>query len=162
MYVTYTPEAKSCVSLYDKLFLSYGPIFGKAAYFHSMGSGFRDTGRFSKLPYLNMKLSKWPKFLKLHIYTLSTPRGRNWAYFCSTGSGSRYAGQFSKSPYFGMKLGKWLKFQKLHIYDLNCSRVPNFTLFCSTVARFPDNWGFWFGYRVQWWIWNFLKKRVPC
>ncbi len=38
---------------------------------------FRDTGQFSKLPYLGMKLGKWPKFLKLHIYPLSTPGGRN-------------------------------------------------------------------------------------
>ncbi len=28
----------------------------KCAYFRSMGSGFRNTGRFSKLPYLGMKL----------------------------------------------------------------------------------------------------------
>ena len=28
-----------------------------------------------------------PKFHKLHIYTLSTPEGPNWAYFCSMGSG---------------------------------------------------------------------------
>ncbi len=36
-------------------------------YFSSIGSGFRDTGQFSKLPYLGMKLGKWPKFQKLHI-----------------------------------------------------------------------------------------------
>ncbi len=37
------------------------------AYFGSTGSGFRDTGWFSKLPYLGMKVGKWPKFKKLHI-----------------------------------------------------------------------------------------------
>ena len=46
-----------------------------------MCNGFRDTGRFSKLPYLGMKLSHWPKFQKMHIYTLSTPWGRNWAFY---------------------------------------------------------------------------------
>ncbi len=42
------------------------------AYFRSMGSGSRDTGRFSKLPYLDMELGHWAKFQKLHIYCLST------------------------------------------------------------------------------------------
>ncbi len=54
-------------------------------YFCSKGSGFQDTGPFSKLPHLGMKLGKWPKFHKLHIYSLSTPGGRNGAYFCSVG-----------------------------------------------------------------------------
>ncbi len=39
-------------------------------------------------------------------------------------------------------------------------RVPNFTPFCSTIARFPDNWGFWFLHRLQWWIWYFRKRFV--
>ncbi len=30
-------------------------------------ASFRDTDRFSKLPYLGMKLGHWPKFKKLHI-----------------------------------------------------------------------------------------------
>ena len=47
------------------------------AYFRSTGSGFHDMGRFSKLPYLGMKLGHWPKFQKLHIYyfVLSLPQG---------------------------------------------------------------------------------------
>ena len=40
-----------------------------------MGSGFRDTGRFSKLPYLGMKLAHWPQFQKMHIYTIFLPKG---------------------------------------------------------------------------------------
>ena len=67
----------------------YPPGNQNWAYFHSTGSGFRDTGRFSRLPYFGMKLGKWPKFQKLHIYSLSTVEGQNWAYFCSTGSGFR-------------------------------------------------------------------------
>ncbi len=34
-----------------------------------------------------MELGNWPKFQKLHLYSLSTPGGRNWASFPSTGSG---------------------------------------------------------------------------
>ncbi len=83
---------------------------GNWAYFCSMGSSFQDTGHFSNLPYLGMKLSKWPKFQKLHMYPLSTPGGWNSGYFCSTGSGFRDTGRFSKLPYLGIKLGKWPKF----------------------------------------------------
>ncbi len=75
--------------------------------------------RFSKLPYLRMKLGHWPKCQKLHIYPLSPPRGGNRPYFSSMGSGFRDTGRFSKLPYLGMKLGKWPKFQKLHIYPLS-------------------------------------------
>ena len=45
------------------------------AYFRSTGSGFWDIGRFSKLPYLGMKLGHWQKFQKLRTYSLSTPGG---------------------------------------------------------------------------------------
>ncbi len=43
------------------------------AYFCSTGRGFRITGRFSKLPYLGMKLGHWPKWQKLHIYFVKYP-----------------------------------------------------------------------------------------
>ncbi len=137
--------------------LGHGPMFQKLhihslsipgcqnwAYFCCMGSGFRDNGWFSKLPYLGipkygpvfkmpylgMKLGKWPKFQRLRIYCLSTPGGRNWAYFRSTdssfpdtadfhncqiwawnlaiGKSSRSCWdteRFSKLPYLGMKSG---------------------------------------------------------
>ncbi len=55
--------------------LSLGGGVKISAYFCSTGSGFRDMGQFSKLPYLGMKYGKWPKFQKLHIYCLSTPPG---------------------------------------------------------------------------------------
>ncbi len=106
--------------------------------FYSTDSGFRDIGRFSKLPYLGMKLGHQPKFQKLHIYPLSTPRGQNWAYFSSTGSGFRDTGQFSKLPYLGMKLGKRPKLQKPHIYPLSTSRGRNWAYFCSTDSGFWD------------------------
>ena len=42
---------------------------------------------------------------------------------------------------------------KSYLYTLNTYRGgSNFTAFCSTVACFPDNWGFWFYHKVQWWI----------
>ncbi len=85
------PEVALIFSFYPK----WG---GNWAYIHSTGSGFRGTGPFWKLPYLGMKLSKWPKFQKLHIHSLSTPRSQNWAYFCSTGSSFQDTGQFSNLP----------------------------------------------------------------
>ncbi len=63
-------------------------------YFCSTGSGFRDTGQFSNMPYLGMKLGKWPKFQKLSIYSLYYPRDPNFTPFCST------AGHFQDSGYF--------------------------------------------------------------
>ncbi len=56
------------------------------AYFLSTSSGFWDTGRFWKLPYLGMKPGIWKKVQKLHMHPLSAPGGPNWAYFRSTGS----------------------------------------------------------------------------
>ena len=46
-------------------------------------------------------------------------------------------------------------------HELNCyPGIPNFPPFCSTIARFPDNWGFWFLHRVQWWICNFREEFI--
>ena len=148
--------------------LSFYPKGRSRVYFSSMGIGFWDTGRFSKLPYLGMKpaidqssrsctytlstpgggvetelifalwaavseiranfqnsyiwawnLASGRSFQKLHICSLSTPGGRNWAYFCSRGSGFWDTGQFSNLPYLRMKLGKWPKFHNLHIHSLS-------------------------------------------
>ncbi len=54
------------------------------ACFCSTGSGFRGTDRFSKLPYLRMKLGHWPKFQKLHVYFLflNYPRVPHFTLFC--------------------------------------------------------------------------------
>ncbi len=94
-------------------------------YFRFMSSGFCDTGRYSELPYLAMKHGKWPKFRKLHIYSLCTPVGRNWAYFPSMGTGFRDTGRLLKLPYLGMKLGHGPKWQKLHIYSFSPPRGRN-------------------------------------
>ncbi len=124
------------------------------AYFCSMGSGSRHTQiRFPnmKLPYLGIKLSKWPKFQKLHTYSLSTPGGRNWAYFRSTGSGFRDTDRFSKLPYLGMKLGNWPKFQKLHIYNLKYSESQILLRFAvrSLVFQIIEVFGFSIGYNGE-------------
>ncbi len=43
---------------------------------------------------LENQLGHWPKFQKLRIHSLSTPRGWNWAYCRSMGSGFRDTGRF--------------------------------------------------------------------
>ena len=91
--------------LYGQRFLRYGPVFKNAIFghgtlqvakvsevahihsFYPRGSKvslfllyrqrFLSTGLFLKLPYLGMKFGKWSKFQRLHIYTLSTLKGRN-------------------------------------------------------------------------------------
>ena len=98
----------------------------------STGSGFRDTERFLKLPYLGMKPGEWPKCQKLNIYPISTPWGRNWAYFSSTRSGFQDMGRFSILSYLGMKLSHHQNFQKLHIYPLPSLGVRNWVHFHST------------------------------
>ncbi len=99
---------------------------------------FWDTGGFLNLPYLSMKLTHWPKFQKLKIYSFSVPWGRNWAYFCSTSRGFWDTDRFSKLPYLGMKLGHWPKSQKLHIYSLSAPRDRNWAYFRSTGSGFWD------------------------
>ena len=75
----------------------------------------------------------WPKCQNLHIYSLSTPVGLNWAYFRSMGSGVRDKGWFSKLLYLGMKLGHW---PKLHIYSLSTPGGQNWAYFRSTGSGF--------------------------
>ncbi len=60
--LTIGQSARSCTYT---LFLPQGVEIELVLPGSSTGSGFRETGRFSKLPYLGMKLGKWPKFQKL-------------------------------------------------------------------------------------------------
>ena len=98
-------------------FQKFPPNGSKLTLFRSTGSRLWDMSRFQNC-HIGMKLGHWPKFQKLHIYSLSTPWGQNWAYFCSTGSSFTDMDRFSKLPYLGMKLGHFPKCQKLHIYSL--------------------------------------------
>ncbi len=84
-----------------------------------------------------MKLGHWPKFQKLHIHSISTEGGRNWAYFCSLDIGFRDTDPFSKLPSLGRELGHLLKFQKLHIYSLSTPRVSKLNLFSLYGKPFP-------------------------
>ncbi len=60
-------SSRSCTY---SLFLPQG--VENLACFNSTGSGFQDTGRFSKFAiFRGMKLGHWPKFQKLHIYFLN-------------------------------------------------------------------------------------------
>ncbi len=60
------------------------------AHSRSTDSGFRDTGRFSKLSYLGRNSKK------LHIYSLSIPRGWNWACFALRAAISKIRANFQK------------------------------------------------------------------
>ncbi len=98
----------------------------------------------------------WPKFQKLHIFSLSTPWSRtwsrNWAYFCFMGSGFRDTGWFSKLPQSAMKYGHWQRFQKLYIHSLSYPMIrPR-----------GQNWDYFHsmgsGFQVmgQFWAWNLV------
>ncbi len=50
-------------------------------YFRSTGSGFRDTGRFSKLPYLGMKLDHWQKVPEVARTRSFYPKGSKSSLF---------------------------------------------------------------------------------
>ncbi len=52
------------------------------------------------LPYLGMKLGKWPKFQTLHMYPLAAAEGWNLSSFCSMGNCFQDTGQFSKIAIF--------------------------------------------------------------
>ncbi len=119
--------------------------------FLSTGCGFRDTGWFSKLPYLGIKPRIWKSsrsciwtlFLFLHkgveielIFAL-----RFWD-----------TDWFSKLPYLGMKPGIWKKFlmdplstpegRKLSLFSLYRQRFPRYRLFLKITIQgmIPGIW----------------------
>ncbi len=79
------------------------------------------TNRFSKLPYLGMKLGHWQKFQKWHVYCLSI-RGSKLSLL------ALYCQRFLRyRPIFKIAiLGMKLKFQKFHIYSWNYPPSPTF------------------------------------
>ncbi len=150
------PEVAHILPFYPRrctytLFLPHGieiePIFALRAVVSEVWANFQNChiwewnlAIFSKLPYLGMKLGKWPKFQKLH--PLSTPGGQIWGYFHSTGSGFPDTGRFSKLPYLGMKLGHWPKFRKLHIYSLYYPKSQISLRFALQLAKILANFPF--------------------
>ncbi len=145
------------------LFLSQGRR--KWTYFCSRGSGFWDTGRFSKLPYLGIELGPWQKLQKLHIHILSTPGCRNWAYFRSTDNGFRFTGQFIELPYLGIELGHRLKLQKLRILSLSTPGGRHWPNFLSTASGLRDTGQFsklpYLGMKLKHWE-KFQMLHTDC
>ncbi len=101
---------------------------------------------------------KWPlaKVPEIAHILSFYPTGSKFSLFSSTGSGLWDMDRFSKLPYLGIQL----KVPEVTHIVPKLHWVPNFTPFCSTIARFPENWGFRFLYRVQWWIWKFRTNIV--
>ena len=110
------------------------------AYFRSIGCTFWDSGSFSQLPYLGMKLGKYQSSRSCTCILFLARGGVGWnlGYFCSPSSGFWYTGQCSKLPHLGMKLGKCPKFQKLHIYPLSTTGGRNWAYFRSMDCGFQD------------------------
>ena len=93
------------------------------ACFRSTGSGFWDTGWFSKLPYLGMKTGIWKseKVPEVAYGPSFYPRRSKWSLFSLYGQW--FPGRFWKLPYLGMKTGIWKKCQKLHMHPLSTPGV---------------------------------------
>ncbi len=108
-------------------------------YSSSMGSGFWDTGRFSKLPYLCMKLivGQSPRICT-YMYTLLPQGVEIEVIFGCMGNGFWDTGQFSKLPYLGMKPAHCPKSHKLHPSSRSVSRGRNWAYFCSTGSGVRD------------------------
>ena len=97
----------------------------------STGSGFQDTGRFSKFSYMGINFRSC-------IYTLFLPQGVEIELIVALWAAvSEVQANFQKLPYLGMKLGKWPKFQKLHIYPLSTPGGRNWGYFLLYGQRFP-------------------------
>ncbi len=124
--------------LYRQQFLRYGPIFKIAIYEH-------ETWSLEKVPEVAHI------YIYIYIYSLSIPRGRNWAYFHSTGSGFRDTGHFSKLPHLGMKYGHWPKFKKLHICSLSTHQFKIELIFALRAALSKILADF---YNCHTWAWN--------
>ncbi len=105
---------------------------------------------------LENQLGHWPKFQKLHIYSLSTPGRWTWDYFHSKGSRFWDIGYFSKLPYLAIKLGHWQKFRKLHIYSLLPQGVEIKLIF-TLRAAVSEIWADFQNCHI--WAWNLVIGR---
>ena len=106
--------------------------------FRSTGSGFCDTGTLSKLAYLGMKHGHWPKFQKLHVYSLSAQGGWNLDYFHPNGSNSKILVYFqschiwawnwslTKLPEVAYKLSFHQRGSKLSLFSLYEQQFPRY------------------------------------
>ncbi len=103
------------------------------ACFRSMDRGFRDAGRFSKLPYLGMNLITGRK---LYIHSVSTPGVKiGLMFFCILWAAvSEIWADFQNCHIWAWDL-PWTKFQKLHIHAIP-QRVSLISLY--TGSGFQD------------------------
>ncbi len=87
---------------------------------------------------LENQLGHLPKFQKLHIYSISNPRGRNWAYFHSMSSSvSERRANFQNCHIWAWNLSI-AKCQMLHIYPVSTPGGQNWPYFRSTGSGFRD------------------------
>ncbi len=99
----------------------------------------RDTGQYSKLEYLGMKVGSWQTFQKLYFLSSHCqPSMSKLNLFSPHGQRA----DFQKMRYLGVKLGLWRKFQKMHIFIYLYAGVRNVAYFCSTGGNFRDTGGF--------------------
>ncbi len=145
--------------------LGHGPKFQKLhiyslstpggqhwVYFCSTGSGFRDMGRFSKLPYLARNLSIGQSS-RSYTQALSTPGGWNVAYFLSMGSGFQDTGRLSKLLYLGLKTWPLVKVPEVTYIVLSFYPMGSkLSLFWPYEHRFPK-YGQYF-HNCHIWAWN--------
>ncbi len=98
----------SLFSLYEQQFPRYVPFF-----------------KIDIQLYLGMKLGKWPKFQKSHIYPLSTPGGANLSLFLLYAQRFPRYGPICKIAIFGHETWPLAKCHKLHIYLLSTPSGQN-------------------------------------
>ncbi len=134
------------------------------AYFRSMGSGFRDNGWFSKLPYLGMKLACLAKVVEVaHIHSFY-PRGSQLSLFSLYGQSFLRYWTFFKIAIFGHET--WPLAKVPEIAHIHCTvflpQGVKLSLFLIYGQRFQR-------YRrivkiaqnCHIWAWNLAIDKVP-
>ena len=117
---------------------------------------FRDMGRFWKLPYLGMELGHRKKFKKLHIQSLSTPRGWNWDYFALQAAVSEIRADFPNCHIWAWNFATGKSSKYWGVQSLSTPRGWNWTYFALRAAvsevraNFPN---------CHIWAWNLVPDK---
>ncbi len=114
-----------------------------SAYFRSTGSGFQDTGRFSKLRYLNLTIgqsSTFTAFLPSGVRKLSL-------LFAVRAAVCKRQSDF-KTDIFRHETWSLAKVSDVAHIPSNYPRIQNFTPFCSAIGHFQDI-GFSFHFPIR-------------
>ncbi len=86
-----------------------------------------------------MKHGKWPKFQKLHIWSLFLPQGVEIELiFALQAAVSKIRANFLTCHIWAWNLASGQKFQKLHMYPLSIPQEWNLAYFRSTGSGFHD------------------------